>query len=163
MSPFTSPVLLVKKKDGSWQFCVDYRRLNDLTIKNKFPMPVIDEFLDELAGPQYFSKLNMESGFHQIRMAMEDEYKTSFKIHHGHFQFNVMPFGLTNGSATFQCLMNSIFQKHMRKFVLVFMDDILVFSANLNDHLSRLQEVFRFCSIISSMQKGINAPLHNII
>jgi len=121
---------------------VDYRKLNDITLKNKFPMPVIDEFLDELAGAKWFSKLDMAFGFHQIRMALEDEYKTAFKTHHGHFQFRVMPFGLTNAPPTFQCLMNAIFAAQMRKYVLIFMDDILVFNKSLEDHIVHLQEVF---------------------
>ena len=140
-SPYGAPVLFVKKKDGSMRMCVDYRDLNRITIKNKYPLPRVEELFDRLRGSKCFSKIDLRSGYHQVRIHPDDISKTAFRTRYGHFEFMVLPFGLTNAPATFMHLMQSIFGPHLDNFVIVFLDDILIYSNSLSDHKKHLRVV----------------------
>ncbi|CAF5087292.1 unnamed protein product, partial [Rotaria sp. Silwood1] len=142
-SPYAAPVLFAKKKDGTLRMCVDYRALNKITIKNKYPIPRIDEMLDQLNGAKIFSRLDLRSGYHQIRIKDEDIEKTAFRTRYGSFEFVVLPFGLTNAPPTFMRLMNSIFHKYLDVFVIIYLDDILVYSKKEQDHYHHIKLVLQ--------------------
>jgi hypothetical protein len=143
VSPWGAPVLLVKKKDGSMRLCIDYRRLNQVTIKNRYPLPRIDDLMDQLVGACVFSKIDLRSGYHQIRVKAEDIPKTAFRTRYGHYEYSVMPFGVTNAPGVFMEYMNRIFHSYLDKFVVVFIDDILVYSKTEEEHAEHLRIVLK--------------------
>ncbi|WVZ50407.1 hypothetical protein U9M48_001660 [Paspalum notatum var. saurae] len=141
VSPWGAPVLFVKKKDGTLRLCVDYRELNAVTIKNKYPLPRIDDLLDQLKGAKYFSKIDLRSGYHQMKIREEDIPKIAFVTRYGHHEFTVVSSGLTNAPAYFMNMMNLIFMEELDRFVVVFTDDILIYSKTREEHEKQLRDV----------------------
>jgi hypothetical protein len=142
-SPWGAPVLFVAKKDGSRRMCVDYRSLNEVTIKNKYPLPRIEDLFDQMRGAKIFSKIDLRSGYHQLKIRAEDVPKTAFTTRYGLYEFLVMSFGLTNAPAYFMNLMNKVFIEYLDQFVVVFIDDILVYSQNEETHEDHLRLVLQ--------------------
>ncbi|KAF5808044.1 putative nucleotidyltransferase, Ribonuclease H [Helianthus annuus] len=155
-SPWGAPVLFVKKKDGSFRMCIDYRELNKLTIKNRYPLPRIDDLFDQLQGATCFSKIDLRSGYHQLRVHEEDIPKTTFRTRYGHYEFTVMPFGLTNAPVVFMDLMNRVCKPYLDKFIIVFIDDILIYSktrANHEQHLRLTLELLKKEQLFAKFSK----------
>jgi hypothetical protein len=143
VSPWGETILFLKKKDSTLRLCINYRQLNKMTNKEKYPLPRINDLFDQVGGANIFSKLDLRSSYHHVRIKDEDIRKTTFRTRYGHYEFVVIPFGLTNAPATFMCLMNSIFSQYLDKFVVVFIDDILVYSKTEEEHDEHLRIVLQ--------------------
>ena len=142
-SPFGAPMLFQKKANGSLQMCLDYHALNKLTIKNKYLLPLISDVFDQLGGAKYFTKLDLWSRYHQVWIAEGDQPKTACVTRYGSFQFTVMPFGLTNTLATFCTLLNEVFCDLLDKFIVVYLDDIIIYNKSLEEHVEHLRVIFK--------------------
>ncbi|KAK1912882.1 hypothetical protein P3342_004818 [Pyrenophora teres f. teres] len=142
-SPAGYPIMFVPKKDGKLRLCVDYRKLNDITIKNRYPLPNITELRDRLSRAKIFTALDLRDRYHLIRIAKGEEWKTAFRSRYGHYEYTVMPFGLTNAPATFQELINNVLRAHLDIFIIAYLDNILVYSETLEDHVEHVKTVLR--------------------
>jgi hypothetical protein len=139
--PCSSPIVMVPKKDGTWRMCVDYRALNKIMVKNRYPLPRIDYLLDQLKNVVYFTKLDLHSGYHQMRVAEQDAWKTAFKTKKGLFEWLAMSFGLCNAPTTFMHVMNDVFRPFLDDFVIVYLDGILIFSGTWDEHVRHVKQV----------------------
>lgn len=156
VSPWGAPVLFVKKKNGSFRICINYKELNKVTIKNKYPLTRIDDLFDQLKGVAYFSKIDLRSGYHQLRIGEEHILKSAFRTRYGHYEFRVMPFSLNNAPSMFTDLMNRIFKPYLNQFIIVFIDDILIYSSTRDDHgehLSITLQVLREHQLYAKLSK----------
>ena len=142
-SPAGYPVLFQKKKDGSLRLCVYYKKLNAVTVRNSFPLPLINDIIERVNGANYFTKLDLRSAYNLIRIREGDEYKTAFRTKYGHYEYLVMPFGLTNAPATFQSFINSILRPYLEKFVILYLDDILIYSKTLDEHIEHVRTILK--------------------
>ena len=139
VSPWGAPFLFVRKKDGTLRLCIDFRQLNKATVKNRYPLPRIDDLFDQLRGAKIHSKIDLRSGYHQVRIKEENISKTTFRTRYGHYKFIAVSFGLTNAPTTFMCLLNGVFKNYLDKFVIVFLDDILIYSKSEEEHEEHLR------------------------
>jgi hypothetical protein len=143
VSPSGAPVLFVKKKDGTFRLCIDFRQLNMVTVKNKYPLPRIDDLFHQLKDAKIFSKIDLQSGYHQVRIKYEDISKTTFRTRYIHYEFMVVPFGMSNTPTVFMCLMNGVFRNYLDKFFIVFLNDVLVYSKTEEEHEQHLRMVLQ--------------------
>jgi hypothetical protein len=143
VSPWGAPVIFIRKKDGSWRLCIDYHQMNKATIKNQYPLVRIDDLFDQMKGATVFSKIDLQSGYHELWIKEDGIPKTTFKTRFGHYEFTIFPFGLTNAPGVFMSLMNGVFREYLDKFIQVFIDNILIYSQTMEEHNEKLRLVLQ--------------------